>query len=75
MEIITKVLRKLEDGVPVKFENVTSKGIGLWLCRTFNPLVAGKMFDCSSDYWIENDNLPNLSFDFDISIDWEDYIP
>ena len=67
--------KKLEEGTPVKFENVTSKGIGLWLCRTFNPLVAGKMFDCSSDYWIENDNLPNLSFDFDISIDWEDYIP
>lgn len=50
------------------FENLSSEGIGVWIYREFNPKITNKLFQCCSDYWKENDNLPNLEFPFNINI-------
>lgn len=67
-------LTELKVNTPIKFEKVTTAGVGLWICRKFDPKYTRTMFECSSDYWLENDELPDLSFDFDISIKLEDVI-
>lgn len=52
----------------VIFKNLSSEGIGVWLYREFNSKVTNKLFQCCSDYWKENDNLPNLEFPFKINV-------
>lgn len=52
----------------IVFENLSSEGIGVWIYREFNPKITNKLFQCCSDYWKENDNLPNLEFPFNINI-------
>ena len=59
---------------PVIFEKVSTKGVGIWLIREFDPKVSKGLYDYSSDYWLTNDNLPNLSFDFDINLNSEKWI-
>lgn len=52
----------------ILFENLPSDGIGVWIYREFNPKVTNKLFKCCSDYWKENDSLPNLEVLFDLNI-------
>lgn len=47
------------------------KGIGLWISRTFNSDKVQDKFSCKSDYWLDNDKLPNFDFELGLEIKLE----
>ena len=51
--------------------NISDKGIGVWLSRSFNPKLVKEKFGFESEYWETNDKLPNLDFGFDLKINFE----
>lgn len=56
----------------VIFENIdlNEKGVGVWISRTFNPKNFKEIFGFNSDYWINNDKLPNGDFIVDLNINF-----
>ena len=57
----------------VRFLKVSTKGVGIWLCRKFNPIKAKELFGCHSDYWMDHENLPSFDFNLKLSIGLEDW--
>lgn len=70
---LTQDFKKLKFDEEVIFENVdiSDKGVGLWLSRTFDPKLAKEKFGFDSEYWETNTTLPNLDFTFDLKISFE----
>lgn len=56
-----------------KFNNIQLKesGIGIWLSREFNPEAFKAKFGFNSDYWENNDNLPDLEVPLELEITFE----
>ena len=57
---------------PVRFKKLSTNGIGIWLCRKFNPIKAKELFACGSDYWLNHEQLPSFNFDLNLSITIEE---
>lgn len=57
----------------VRFLKVSTKGVGIWFRRKFNPIKAKELFGCQSDYWIENDHLPKFDFNLRLNFELENY--
>ena len=69
---LTHELQNLVEGEEIKFENVDAEGFGLWIRRKFDPKKSLQvLFDCQSDYWLTNDNIPSIDFPFKLSLDIE----
>lgn len=63
-----KEMTPLVKGENLVFNDITTKGVGLWLSRELNPDFFRKTFDCQSEYWEKYNNLPNVSYNFEIKI-------
>ena len=55
------------------FENITLNegGVGVWLCRIFDPKKFKEKFNFDSEYWENNNKLPNLDFILNLNVDFE----
>lgn len=57
----------------VIFEDVelSNSGVGIWLCRVFDPKKFKETFGFEADYWKDNDKLPNLDFILNLNVSFE----
>ena len=65
--------QNLEFDTEVAFQGVglNESGVGVWFSRVFDPKLFKEKFNFDSDYWENNDKLPNLDFILNLNIDFE----
>lgn len=63
----------LEFNTEVQFDNIdlNEGGVGIWLNRIFDPKQFKNQFGFDSEYWENNNKLPNLDFILNLNVNFE----